>query len=111
MLSADKELSALQAEQKTALDPNRIAYIQERLADIEAYSAESRASAILNGLGFDVSDQKRSCSEFSGGWQMRVALASVLFSAPDLLLLDEPTNYLDLEGTVWLEAFLSKYTK
>ena len=111
VLSADKELNALQKEQKTASDPNRIAEIQERLADIEAYSAESRASAILNGLGFDIGDQKRSCSEFSGGWQMRVALASVLFSAPDLLLLDEPTNYLDLEGTVWLEAFLSKYTK
>ena len=111
VLSADQELSALLKEEKTASDPNRIAEIQERLSDIEAYSAESRASSILNGLGFSVTDQKRSCSEFSGGWQMRVALASVLFSAPDLLLLDEPTNYLDLEGSVWLEAFLSKYTK
>ena len=111
VLNADKELSTLLKEEKTASDPHRIGEIQERLSDIEAYSAESRASSILNGLGFTASDQKRSCSEFSGGWQMRVALASVLFSAPDLLLLDEPTNYLDLEGSVWLEAFLSKYNK
>ena len=111
VLSANKELYTLLNEEKTASDPHRIAEIQERLSDIGAYSAESKASSILNGLGFDANDQKRSCSEFSGGWQMRVALASVLFSAPDLLLLDEPTNYLDLEGSVWLEAFLSKYTK
>ena len=111
VLSANQELSELLKEEKTASEPHRIAEIQERLSDIEAYSAESRAASILNGLGFSVTDQKRSCSEFSGGWQMRVALASVLFSAPDLLLLDEPTNYLDLEGSIWLEAFLSKYTK
>ena len=111
VLSADQELSMLLKEEKTALDPSRIAAIQERLSDIEAFSAEARASSILNGLGFSASDQKRSCSEFSGGWQMRVALASVLFSAPDLLLLDEPTNYLDLEGSIWLESFLSKYPK
>ncbi|HEY8213794.1 MAG TPA: ABC-F family ATP-binding cassette domain-containing protein, partial [Methylocystis sp.] len=65
--------------------------------------------AILHGLGFDAAAQRRPLSEFSGGWRMRVALAAVLFSQPDLLLLDEPTNYLDLEGTLWLVDYLSRY--
>ena len=106
-LAADVERAALLAD--TSEDPNRIAEVQTRLADIDAWSAEGRASAILKGLGFDEAAQKRPCSDFSGGWRMRVALAAVLFSAPDLLLLDEPTNYLDLEGTIWLEAFLARY--
>ena len=109
VLSQDKERAALIAEAETAADPHRIAEIQTRLADIEAHSAEARAGAILSGLGFSAEDQKRACSEFSGGWRMRVALAGVLFSAPDLLLLDEPTNYLDLEGTLWLESYIRRY--
>ena len=96
--------------QKLRLDPNRIADIQLRLVDIDAYSAEARAATILSGLGFDQVAQARPCHEFSGGWRMRVALAAVLFSQPDLLLLDEPTNYLDLE-VVWLENFLAKYAR
>jgi len=99
----------LLAEADTATDPDRIADIYARLGDIDAYSAEARAASILSGLGFNNEAQARPCHEFSGGWRMRVALASVLFSQPDLLLLDEPTNYLDLEGAVWLEAFLAKY--
>ena len=79
--------------------------------DIDAHSAPARAAAILSGLGFSTADQARSCSEFSGGWRMRVALAATLFSAPDLLLLDEPTNYLDLEGTLWLEDHLANYPR
>ena len=67
------------------------------------------AASILSGLGFSEADQARPCSEFSGGWRMRVALAAVLFSKPDLLLLDEPTNYLDLEGTLWLQDHLARY--
>ncbi|MEL6773973.1 MAG: ABC-F family ATP-binding cassette domain-containing protein [Pseudomonadota bacterium] len=109
VLEADEERARLLAEADHATDPARIAEIQTRLTDIEAHSAEARAAAILSGLGFDAAAQARATSEFSGGWRMRVALAAVLFSAPDLLLLDEPTNYLDLEGTVWLESYLARY--
>ena len=80
-----------------------------RLADIGAYAAPRRAASILSGLGFSEGEQARPCSEFSGGWRMRVALAAVLFAKPDLLLLDEPTNYLDLEGTLWLQDHLARY--
>ncbi|THF58475.1 ABC-F family ATP-binding cassette domain-containing protein [Ollibium composti] len=109
VLKADKERAALLEEEKTATDPHRIADIHIRLADIDAHSAESRAATILAGLGFDDDAQRRPASSFSGGWRMRVALAAVLFSQPDLLLLDEPTNYLDLEGTLWLENYVAKY--
>ncbi|MCM2292068.1 ABC-F family ATP-binding cassette domain-containing protein [Allorhizobium sp. BGMRC 0089] len=109
VLAADKERTALLAEAETATDPNRIAEIQTRLADIGAHSAEARAATILSGLGFDHEAQLRPASSFSGGWRMRVALASVLFAEPDLLLLDEPTNYLDLEGTLWLEDYVRRY--
>ncbi|MEO1611427.1 MAG: ABC-F family ATP-binding cassette domain-containing protein, partial [Pseudomonadota bacterium] len=109
VLAADRERAALMAEAETATDAHRIAEIQTRLTDIDAHSAEARAASILNGLGFDAAAQARAAAEFSGGWRMRVAFASVLFSAPDLLLLDEPTNYLDLEGAMWLETFLARY--
>ncbi|PLX36705.1 MAG: glycosyl transferase family 1 [Hyphomicrobiales bacterium] len=111
VLAADSERTSLLAEAETADDPHRIAEIHTRLADIDAHAAESRAATILAGLGFDNDAQQRPCSDFSGGWRMRVALASVLFCEPDLLLLDEPTNYLDLEGTLWLENYLSRYPK
>ena len=106
VLDADVERRRLLAEANTAHDPHRIAEIQTRLADIEAHAAPARAARILAGLGFDEAAQNRALSEFSGGWRMRVALAAVLFSAPDLLLLDEPTNYLDLEGAMWLVDYL-----
>lgn len=109
VLAADKERSALLEEAETATDPHRIAEIQMRLVDIDAHSAEARAASILSGLGFDHEAQHRPASSFSGGWRMRVALASVLFAEPDLLLLDEPTNYLDLEGTMWLEDYVRRY--
>src|SRR5664279_4248940 len=92
VLKADLERQALLHEAETAHDP-------------------TRAAAILSGLGFSTAEQARSCSEFSGGWRMRVALAATLFAAPDLLLLDEPTNYLDLEGTLWLEDHLANYPR
>jgi len=109
VLAADLERAGLMAEAETATDPTRIADIHMRLADIEAHAAPAKAAAILSGLGFDETAQQRALSEFSGGWRMRVALAAVLFSTPDLLLLDEPTNYLDLEGTLWLIDYLQKY--
>ncbi|SDG63609.1 ABC-F family ATP-binding cassette domain-containing protein [Pelagibacterium luteolum] len=109
VLSADKERTALLEEAETAEDAHRIAEIHMRLADIDAHTAEARASSILKGLGFSLERQNGPCSELSGGWRMRVSLAGVLFSQPDLLLLDEPTNYLDLEGTLWLEKYLATY--
>ena len=109
VLAADIERAALLEESETATDANRISEIQTRLTDIDAWSAESRAATILNGMGFSHTQQLMPCSAFSGGWRMRVALAAVLFSEPDYLLLDEPTNYLDLEGALWLENYLGKY--
>ncbi|MEL7132972.1 MAG: ATP-binding cassette domain-containing protein, partial [Pseudomonadota bacterium] len=107
VLAADSERAELLADDSQ--DPARIAEIQTRLADIDAWSAEARAATILKGLGFDDDEQLKPCADFSGGWRMRVALAAVLFAQPDLLLLDEPTNYLDLEGALWLESYLAKY--
>ncbi len=109
VLSADIERAALLDEADHATEPGRIADIHHRLADILAHTAPARAGAILSGLGFDAVEQARPLSEFSGGWRMRVALAAVLFSEPDLLLLDEPTNHLDLEATLWLENYLKSY--
>jgi ATP-binding cassette, subfamily F, member 3 len=109
VLSADQERTRLLAEAETAHDPGRIAEIHERLSDIDAHAAPSRAARILAGLGFDDAAQQRPCAEYSGGWRMRVGLAAMLFREPDLLLLDEPTNYLDLEGTLWLEEYLRDY--
>ncbi|KAB0266691.1 ABC-F family ATP-binding cassette domain-containing protein [Microvirga brassicacearum] len=108
VLAADKERTALLTEAETA-EGFRRAEIETRLTDIGAYSAPARAATILHGLGFDSEAQNRPCSSFSGGWRMRVALAAILFSEPDLLLLDEPTNYLDLEGTLWLYDYLGRY--
>jgi len=109
VMESHAELAALEAEALTATDPDRIADIHMRLADLDAYSAEARASAILSGLGFSHEDLARPCSAFSGGWRMRAALAGVLFAEPDVLALDEPTNYLDLEGAAWLEDYLETY--
>jgi len=110
VLDADTERKSLLAEADTATDPMRIAAIHTRLSDIDAYSAESRGASILAGLGFTAEDQLKPCSDFSGGWRMRVALGAMLFASPDMLLLDEPTNYLDVEGAVWLEAHIRTYS-
>jgi ATP-binding cassette, subfamily F, member 3 len=109
VLNSNKELLALNQEATVSKDPHRIAQIHERLQDIGAYEAEATAASLLSGLGFNNEEQNRPCSEFSGGWRMRVALACTLFNKPDLLLLDEPTNYLDLEGVLWLENFIKNY--
>lgn len=109
VLSADRERTELLAEAETCTDPDRLGDVHERLLAIDAYSAPARAARILIGLGFDEDMQARPLDSFSGGWRMRVALASLLFSAPDVLLLDEPSNHLDLEATLWLENFLKAY--
>ena len=110
VLAADTERAALMIEsEQEGLDPDRMAEVHERLIAIDAYTAPARASRILVGLGFDEEMQAKPLDSFSGGWKMRVALASLLFSQPDLLLLDEPSNHLDLEATLWLENFLKGY--
>ncbi len=109
VLAADTERAALIAESEAHPDAHRLAEIHDRLIAIEAHSAPSRAARILVGLGFDEEAQHRPLESFSGGWRMRVALAALLFSQPDLLLLDEPSNHLDLEAVLWLEDFLRSY--
>ncbi len=109
VMAADRELVKLNKEADTATDPNRIAEIHTRLHEKEAHRAQSRASRLLAGLGFSEAEMQRPCDEFSGGWRMRVALAGLLFTQPDLLLLDEPTNHLDLEACLWLEDYLKRY--
>lgn len=109
VLAADTERTDLLVEADTATDADRISSIHERLGLIDAHGAPARAARILAGLGFDEADQHQPLSDFSGGWRMRVALAGLLFSRPDLLLLDEPSNHLDLEATLWLENFLKTY--
>lgn len=109
VLAADTERAALMVESETCTDPDRLAEVHERLIAIDAHSAPSRAARILAGLGFDEAAQGRPLESFSGGWRMRVALAALLFSQPDLLLLDEPSNHLDLEAVMWLEDFLRSY--
>lgn len=109
VLAADTERAALMLESEISDDPHRLAEIHDRLITIEAHSAPSRAARILVGLGFDEDAQHRPLESFSGGWRMRVALAALLFSQPDLLLLDEPSNHLDLEAVLWLEDFLRSY--
>jgi ATP-binding cassette subfamily F protein 3 len=109
VLAADLERARLLAEAETSHDPHRLAEVHERLNAIDAHAAPARAARILVGLGFDEAAQQQPLDSFSGGWRMRVALAALLFSQPDLLLLDEPSNHLDLESTLWLENFLKTY--
>ena len=111
VMAADKERLELMARLEDGSEPENMADIYDRLITIEAFTAESRASEILSGLGFSQDMQKEPLSNFSGGWRMRVSLASLLFSSPDWLLLDEPTNHLDLEASLWLEEYLKTYPK
>jgi ATP-binding cassette subfamily F protein 3 len=109
VLAADTERAALMAEAESYHDPDRLGHVYDRLLAIDAYTADARAARVLLGLGFDEEMQRRPLDSYSGGWKMRVALAALLFSEPDVLLLDEPSNHLDLEATLWLESFLKSY--
>jgi ATP-binding cassette subfamily F protein 3 len=110
VLAADTERAALLDEAEHCTDAHRLGDIHDRLLAIDAYSAPARAGRILLGLGFDEEMQGLPLDSYSGGWKMRVALAALLFSSPDVLLLDEPSNHLDLEATLWLENFLKTYS-
>jgi ATP-binding cassette subfamily F protein 3 len=109
VLAADLERARLMDEAEHCSDPDRLGDLHERLLAIDAWSAPAKAARILLGLGFDEEMQGRPLDSYSGGWKMRVALAALLFSEPDVLLLDEPSNHLDLEATLWLENFLKNY--
>jgi ATP-binding cassette subfamily F protein 3 len=123
-LSVFDEIRALEAEQKSLersmgeLDHDSLEYqqIADRYHHVQAeftardgYNIESRVGSVLAGLGFSRDDWQRRVEEFSGGWQMRIALAKLLLEEPNLLLLDEPTNHLDLEARNWLESYLETY--
>jgi len=94
-----------------ALQPllQKYGWCRERFEQLEGFSVEAKIGSVLLGLGFSKSDWQRPSSQFSGGWQMRIALAKVLLRRPDLLLLDEPTNYLDIDALQWLEEYLLNY--
>jgi ATP-binding cassette subfamily F protein 2 len=122
VMNVDSERAALEAEaeaiqdlmaeeQASDDDMDRLNQLYERLEEMDAGSAELRASKILTGLGFSSKRKEMMTKDFSGGWRMRVALARALFIQPTLLLLDEPTNHLDMEAVVWLEDYLSKWDK
>merc|ERR1719506_3519274 len=124
VMSVDSERAALEQEADELQDMmadestedqaelmDRLTQVYERLDEMDAATAETRASKILTGLGFTKTTQEKKCKDFSGGWRMRIALARALFIQPTLLLLDEPTNHLDMEAVVWLEDYLSKWQK
>jgi ATP-binding cassette, subfamily F, member 3 len=111
VLAADTERARLLEAAEQLQDVYALGEIHEQLNAMDAHGAPARAARILAGLGFDESAQHQPLSAFSGGWRMRVALAALLFSEPDLLLLDEPSNHLDLEAEIWLESFLKSYRK
>lgn len=112
VIAGDTLLAAAQAEVAAAEesdDGERMAHAYMALHDAGAHDAQSRAQALILGLGFQVRELNQPVNSFSGGWRMRLQLARALMCPSDLLLLDEPTNHLDLDALVWLEAWLKKY--
>ena len=102
-----KSAPAASAEYLSAIE--EIGDLERKLEDLDAYRLRSKIETVLHGLGFAPSDAQRKCSEFSGGWKMRIALAKLLLREPSLLMLDEPTNHLDIESITWLEDYLKAY--
>jgi ATP-binding cassette subfamily F protein 2 len=117
VLEVDDELQRLEAECERLAhcddseSQERLNDIYERLDDLGADKAATRAGGILFGLGFTADMQNKKCKDFSGGWRMRISLARALYLSPSLLLLDEPTNHLDLDASVWLEEELKNYKR
>ncbi len=109
VLQGDAITWGLLQESETTTDLDRLGHLQTELEDADAYTARSRAEALLAGLGFKQSDMSRPVAEFSGGWRMRLNLARALMAPSEMLLLDEPTNHLDLDAILWLERWLTQY--
>ncbi|OWT55155.1 ABC-F family ATP-binding cassette domain-containing protein [Candidimonas nitroreducens] len=111
VIDGDRHLRALQAQRRATPDTDgqRIAELEAALVEADAWSAPARAEQLLAGLGFTPQQWSSPVSDFSGGWQMRLALARALMAPSDLLLLDEPTNHLDLDAMLWLERWLASY--
>jgi ATP-binding cassette subfamily F protein 3 len=107
-LTSQLLLPELSVEEKEDL-AGQLGEVHHKLEDLDSYSAESKIEKILIGLGFEENDFNRDTAEFSGGWQMRIALAKILIAQNDLLLLDEPTNHLDMDSLNWLISFLKSY--
>jgi ATP-binding cassette subfamily F protein 3 len=113
----EEQLQALAAEMENAaqggdMDDELLSsfgHLQEEFRQKGGYAMEAEAGNVLCGLGFSMKDRERPCSEFSGGWRMRIALAKLLLQKPHVLLLDEPTNHLDIEARNWLEEYLKEY--
>jgi ATP-binding cassette subfamily F protein 3 len=116
LLTLKDQLAQVESEMAGCHDEAEMSRLVERHANylhdwerLDGYTADARIGRVLHGLGFSEPDRSRKVAEFSGGWQMRVALAKLLLEQPDLLLLDEPTNHLDLEAIRWLESYLGDY--
>ncbi len=112
VLDGDVELRAIEKaliEAEASHDGVKIGELHARLREVDGYSARARAAELLHGLGFSNEDLTRPVSDFSGGWRVRLNLASALMCRSDLLLLDEPTNHLDLDAVIWLEGWLKDY--
>ncbi|MBI5214993.1 MAG: ABC-F family ATP-binding cassette domain-containing protein [Ignavibacteriae bacterium] len=107
---AQQQLSTLNPESEEYADVLEVfGELQHKLEDLDAFRMKSKIERVLMGLGFSVPDFERQTEEFSGGWQMRIALAKLLLKEPSVLLLDEPTNHLDLDSLQWLEEYLHNY--
>ena len=110
-LSREEELHSILEKEGTtnASVLAELAKVQDKIHSTEAYNLESKAQAVLSGLGFSKEDLDKDLADFSGGWKMRAMLAAILLNNPDLILLDEPTNHLDLDARLWLEEFLRRF--
>jgi ATP-binding cassette subfamily F protein 3 len=112
LLAIERELGKLEARisaDHAQADLDRYAQLQEEFLQRGGYAMEAEVARVLKGLGFSEADRDKPCEHFSGGWQMRIALAKLLLRRPNLLLLDEPTNHLDLPARDWLEEYLANY--